>query len=117
LTRLSTASRAFDDEIRAVRRRSQAISPEKLTRLNQALMKTERALLLSQGLPGREWYKHQLYAPGLYTGYGVKTLPGVREALEAGRNDEATQQAANVAKALRHCAAQIEEAATLLRGL
>ncbi|MBS1834145.1 MAG: M28 family peptidase [Acidobacteria bacterium] len=117
LTRLSTASRAFDDEIRAVRRRSQAISPEKLTRLNQALMKTERALLLSQGLPRREWYKHQLYAPGLYTGYGVKTLPGVREALEAGRNDEATQQAANVAKALRHCAAQIEEAATLLRGI
>lgn len=117
LTRLSTASRAFDDEIRGVRRRSQAISPEKLTKLNQALMKTERALLLPQGLPGREWYKHQLYAPGLYTGYGVKTLPGVREALEAGRTEEAAQQAANVAKALRNCAAQIEEAASLLRGI
>lgn len=117
LTRLSTASRAFDDEIRNVRRRSQAISADKLTKLNQTLMKTERALLLPQGLPGREWYKHQLYAPGLYTGYGVKTLPGVREALEAGRSDEATQQASNVAKALRNCAEKIEEAAALLRGM
>ena len=45
-------------------------------------MKTERALGPKEGLPGRPWYRHQIYAPGFYTGYGVKTLPAVREAIE-----------------------------------
>ena len=74
-------------------------------------------MLVSNGLPDREWYKHQIFAPGMYTGYGVKTLPGIREALEGGRTAEANQQARNVAKALRACAAQIEEASALLRAL
>jgi len=43
---------------------------------------SERALTRPEGLPQRPWFKHQLYAPGLYTGYGVKTLPAVREAIE-----------------------------------
>ena len=67
------------------------------------------------GLPGREWYRHQIYAPGLYTGYGAKTLPGVREAVEAGRLEEANQQARRVAQALKAMATQIEESARLLR--
>ncbi len=46
------------------------------------LYKAEQELLLPNGLPRREWYKHSLYAPGFYTGYGVKTLPGIREAAE-----------------------------------
>ena len=45
-------------------------------------MQIERALTLPAGLPGRPWYIHELYAPGFYTGYGVKTLPAVREAIE-----------------------------------
>jgi N-acetylated-alpha-linked acidic dipeptidase len=52
-------------------------------RVNQQLYKSERQLTLSGGLPQREWYRHQIYAPGFYTGYGVKTLPRVREAIEA----------------------------------
>jgi N-acetylated-alpha-linked acidic dipeptidase len=51
--------------------------------VNDALMKTERVLTRSEGLPNREWYKHQIYAPGFYTGYGVKTVPGVREAVDS----------------------------------
>ena len=51
--------------------------------LNEALIKTERVLTRSEGLPNREWYKHQIYAPGFYTGYGVKTVPGVREAVDS----------------------------------
>ncbi len=118
LTRLSTAARSFDDDSVPAIRKAGAAQVDRLSKLNQAIYKTERALLSPAGLPGgREWYKHQLYAPGLYTGYGVKTLPGIREALEAGRMDEASQQAAKVAKALKACAAQIEEAAGLLRGL
>jgi len=50
--------------------------------LNQLLYHAEQELLLEQGLPLRPWYKHVLYAPGYYTGYSVKTLPGIREAIE-----------------------------------
>jgi len=52
--------------------------------VNDALIKTERVLTRSEGLPNRDWYKHQIYAPGFYTGYGVKTVPGVREAVDSG---------------------------------
>lgn len=117
LTRLSTAGRIFDEETASAHRRAGGASVEKLNKLNQTIYRAERALLSSKGLPDREWYKHQIFAPGLYTGYGVKTLPGIREALEGGRPAEALQQARNVAKALRACAAQIEEASALLRAL
>ncbi len=60
--------------------------------LNTLLMKAEQQLTRNEGLPRRSWYKHQIYAPGFYTGYGVKTLPGVREAIEQREWDEAQQQ-------------------------
>jgi N-acetylated-alpha-linked acidic dipeptidase len=59
-----------------------SIKPEKAVALNRQLKNMERMLTREQGLPGRPWYRHFIYAPGLYTGYGVKTLPGVREAIE-----------------------------------
>ncbi|MBV9085418.1 MAG: M28 family peptidase, partial [Acidobacteriaceae bacterium] len=55
----------------------------RLRALNQLLVRTERVLTRPEGLPDRPWYKHQIYAPGVYTGYGAKTLPGIREAVEA----------------------------------
>ncbi|MGK0488971.1 MAG: N-acetylated-alpha-linked acidic dipeptidase [Candidatus Endobugula sp.] len=61
-------------------------------KLNEKLLLTERALMNETGLPRRPWYKHQIYAPGFYTGYGVKTLPGVREAIEQENWEEATEQ-------------------------
>lgn len=115
LVRVQAAAKAYDDDLAAMIRKAAAASPEKLAKLNQTLYRTERALTLPQGLPGRDWYKHQLYAPGLYTGYGAKTLPGVREAAEAGRTDEANAQAKQVTKTLKNFAAQIEEADRLLR--
>ncbi|MEJ2083598.1 MAG: transferrin receptor-like dimerization domain-containing protein, partial [Acidobacteriota bacterium] len=63
-----------------------------LDQVNQALLLTERALTRTQGLTGRPWYRHYIYAPGFYTGYGVKTLPGVREAIEQRQWEEADQQ-------------------------
>ena len=57
--------------------------------IDAILIATERALLRDPGLPGRSWYRHHLYAPGFYTGYGVKTLPAVREPIELRRWDEA----------------------------
>jgi len=53
-----------------------------LRSINEKLLQAERMLTSTEGLSGRPWYRHLLYAPGFYTGYGVKTMPGVREALE-----------------------------------
>lgn len=59
-------------------------SSDKVTmeKVNDQLFRMERALTREKGLPGRSWFRHHIYAPGFYTGYGVKTLPGVREAIE-----------------------------------
>jgi N-acetylated-alpha-linked acidic dipeptidase len=92
-------------------------APEKLAELNRALYQLERSLSLPEGLPGRPWFKNQICAPGLYTGYGAKTLPGIREAVEAGRWDEANAEARKVATALRNFNARLEEATKLLRSL
>ena len=60
--------------------------------MNKKLMLAEHVLTSETGLPRRGWYKHQIYAPGFYTGYGVKTLPGVREAIEQKDWKEAQEQ-------------------------
>jgi N-acetylated-alpha-linked acidic dipeptidase len=86
-----------------------------LHRVNELLYRSERALTRAQGLPARDWYKHQIYAPGLYTGYSAKTLPGIREAVEGKRWEEANGQAKRVAEALRNLNAQIREATQALR--
>ena len=61
----------------------------------------ERDLIEPAGLPDRPWYRHVVYAPGLYTGYGVKTIPGVREAVDAGNYTRAAEQAQIVIRALQ----------------
>ena len=82
--------------------------------LNQKLMESERHLTSSDGLLRRPWYKHMLYAPGLYTGYGVKTLPGVREAIEEKLWAEADSEILRVAKVLDSESTLINSAATEL---
>ncbi|MEP7231099.1 MAG: transferrin receptor-like dimerization domain-containing protein [Ginsengibacter sp.] len=67
---------------------------------NQSLYKAEQQLLTESGLPRRGWYKHTLYAPGFYTGYGVKTMPGIREAIEQRKWNEAQEQIEVDAKAI-----------------
>jgi len=79
--------------------------------LNQQLAESERFLLDPAGLPRRPWYKHVLYAPGVYTGYSPKTIAGVREAIEQKRWSEADQQIVRVAKVLEGEAALINSAA------
>ncbi|MGA3188270.1 MAG: transferrin receptor-like dimerization domain-containing protein [Bryobacteraceae bacterium] len=115
LTRLHGAALAYDTELTALMKRVASVAPEKLVKVNEALEHAERTLLLADGLPHREWYRHQIYAPGMYTGYGVKTLPGIREAVDAKRWDEANQQVHRVAQALRAMCAQVEEATRLIK--
>ena len=84
--------------------------------LDQILMHAEQALTSDQGLPRRPWYRHMIYAPGFYTGYGVKTLPGVREAIEQKQWTEANQQIDVVSKVINDYAAQIDRATDIARG-
>ncbi|HEV8122641.1 MAG TPA: M28 family metallopeptidase [Gemmatimonadales bacterium] len=83
-------------------------------RINGLLIRTERALTDSAGLPGRPWFQHQIYAPGFYTGYGVKTVPGVREAIEQRHWDEAQTQIGRASAVLQAEAALLDQAAKLL---
>ena len=78
-------------------------------------MATERAMLSEAGLPGRPWFKNAVYAPGLYTGYGVKTLPGVREALDQRNWEQASQQVQVVAPVIENLARAIDSAREKLR--
>ena len=71
-----------------------------LQAINAGLIQSERQFIDEQGLPRRSWYRHLLYAPGYYTGYGVKTLPGVREAIEDKRYGEVEREVLRVAEAL-----------------
>jgi N-acetylated-alpha-linked acidic dipeptidase len=81
-----------------------------LTRLNRALMMAERDLIEPAGLPDRPWFRHTIYAPGLYTGYGVKTIPGVREAVDARNFARASEQAAIVIRALERATQTLQAA-------
>jgi N-acetylated-alpha-linked acidic dipeptidase len=82
--------------------------------LNQILLQAERALTDPAGLPRRPWFKHLIYAPGVYSGYGAKTMPGVREGIEFGRYDEAEKEIVRVAKVLDAETTLLNSASTIL---
>jgi N-acetylated-alpha-linked acidic dipeptidase len=82
--------------------------------LNEILFKAERALISTNGLPRRPWYKHEIYAPGFYTGYGVKTLPAIREALEQRNWKEAQQGIQDVSSSIQLYNVQVQDAVKLL---
>ncbi len=90
-----------------------SLEPAKQKQLDMILMKTERFLTSDRGLPRRPWFKHQIYAPGFYTGYGVKTLPGIREAIEQRNWKEAEEQIKIAAKTIDSFSAEIEKASKL----
>jgi len=82
--------------------------PADPAKLNQALLNTERALLVPQGLPHRPFFRHAIYAPGEYTGYAAVVIPGVNEALDKGDSERAKQQLATLAAALERAAKTLE---------
>jgi len=91
-----------------------AIGNAALRDLNAKLILSERKLTSPEGLPGRPWFRHLIYAPGFYTGYGVKTIPGVREAIEQKKWKEADEQMVRVGAVLEDEAALIQSAAAEL---
>src|SRR5947209_13601120 len=93
-----------------------ALASASLAEVNKMLIESERKLTNAEGLPNRPWFKHQLYAPGFYTGYGVKTVPAVREAIELKRWQQADEAIIVVARVLQDEAALISSAAQKLSG-
>jgi N-acetylated-alpha-linked acidic dipeptidase len=91
-----------------------ALARASLHTVNKTLIDAERRLTTPEGLPGRPWFKHQIYAPGFYTGYGVKTLPVVREAIEQKKWEAADAGLVTVGKVLENEAALIDAAAAEL---
>jgi len=93
-----------------------ALGSASLTEVNKMLIDSERRLTNAEGLPNRPWFKHQLYAPGFYTGYAAKTVPAVREAIEQKQWKQADEGIVAVARVLQEEAALISSAAQKLLG-
>jgi N-acetylated-alpha-linked acidic dipeptidase len=85
-----------------------ALARAELRDVNQRLTRLERVFLVGDGLPNRPWFEHQIYAPGFYTGYGVKTLPGVREAIEQKEWKLAQEQIERVGKVFENAGEAIQ---------
>lgn len=115
LARLQESSRNYDTAMKDAFTNNR-LTPETERSLDMIVMSTERAMLSNQGLPRRPWFKHQIYAPGYYTGYGVKTLPAVREAIEQRNWSEATAQVDVIARAIDQVSGEIERATSLIKG-
>lgn len=112
---LKSAASGYDKALSAALKSNRRLDDPALQTLNKTLFQSERALLSEKGLPRRPWFRHQIYAPGFYTGYGVKTLPGVREGIEQRHWPETEQQIEELAGALKRYAAVIREATRLLK--
>lgn len=91
------------------------LSKRRRKKINQMIYQTERELTDDRGLPRRSWYKHYIYAPGFYTGYGVKTLPGVREAIEQRKWSEAIEQEAITAQVINNYALHLKKLADYIK--
>ena len=112
--KLTQSMQAYDAAYKKVQDGGYDMSKDQQQQLNTLIGRMEASFTDPAGLPGRTWFKHMVYAPGMLTGYGVKTLPGVREALEARRWEEANQYAGVTAKVIDGYRAQIEKATALL---
>jgi N-acetylated-alpha-linked acidic dipeptidase len=111
LTALTESASRYEDALRA----KPPVGTAAVAAVNAKLLQAERQFLDPAGLPHREWFRHLLYAPGFYTGYGVKTMPGVREAIEQDQFTEADAEIARVAKALVREAAWLDSATALMK--
>ena len=118
--RLTEAGRAFDvafDRTIAQGTRWLERHHDDLSDINREIYLTERDLRTERGLPRRNWFRHTIYAPGFYTGYGVKTMPGIREAIEQGDAAEAAGEAETVAAAIDRLAQRVEQIVKRLNDL
>jgi len=115
VAQLQKSAKDYDAALRAATSGGGELAAGKQKELDAVLMHAERSLTRAEGLPRRPWFQHFIYAPGFYTGYGVKTIPGVREAIEERKWEEANEQIQIAASVLRSFVEQIGRAATALK--
>ncbi len=111
--RLKHSAKAYDDALAA---HGAGLTADRLTRLQGLMQTIDQTLTSDVGLPGRTWYRNLVYAPGRFTGYGAKTLPGVREAIEDQRWADADRYARLTADVLNAYSDRLDQAATVLNG-
>lgn len=110
---LTESAKRFKTALEQVRSLKKPVS----ALINKKLIESERRLTDEAGLPNRPWFKHMIYAPGLYTGYGVKTIPGVREAIEQKKWKEAEQEMVRAARAIESLAQLIDSTSVEIQSL
>ena len=113
--RLKASAKAYDALYAKLEAGEIKLSPAQVGELNGLLQGMEQSLTQARGLPGREWFKHLIYAPGMLTGYGVKTLPGVRESIESNQWDVANEYSAATAAVLNAYCTRLDKATELLK--
>ena len=113
VAKLKTSAAAFDS---ALASKGAGLSKAQKVKLDNAVRPLDQAMLRPEGLPGRPWYMNMVYAPGRFTGYGAKTLPGVREALEERRFDDAQKYVGVTAQALDAYSAELDKATAIVNG-
>ena len=116
LARLQESTKNYQAALNSTAAQERLRSRETQGQLDEVLKGVEHSMTRDAGLPRRPWFKHQIYAPGFYTGYGVKTLPGIREAVEQHNWKEADEQVTVAASTIQQVAAEIDRATALLQG-
>jgi N-acetylated-alpha-linked acidic dipeptidase len=117
IDRLQRSADAYERALGRWRSGGAPLDRARQVELNRLLYTSERAFKYEAGLPKREWFKHLAYAPGFYTGYGVKTLPGIREGIEQKAWDQPRKYIPIVAGAIDRLASQVDRAASLVGGI
>ena len=112
LARLSTSAWKYEEALLKFQKGS--LTTERKSEINALLRNVDQAFINSKGLPRRDWFKNMMYAPGYYTGYGVKTLPGIREGLEERKWNEVRVYIKEVSKALDRASENINSASRIL---
>ncbi len=112
---LQEAAKAYDQALAAALAGG-GLTAGRQQRLNGMLLQAERLMTREGGLPRRPWFRHMIYAPGFYTGYGVKTLPGIREGIEERHFDEVATYVDEVAAALDRVTALVRRATGVVKG-
>ena len=116
VAQLNQSAQRYQEALQKAWASTQGVSAAALAHLNHKMMESERRLTDDAGLPRRPWYKHMIYAPGVYTGYGPKTMPGVREAIEQKRWPEADAEIIRVSRVLENESGLIDSATAELTG-
>jgi N-acetylated-alpha-linked acidic dipeptidase len=111
--RLKTSAKAYDD---ALAKNGAGLPGDRLARLQALMQDIDQTLLSDAGLPGRPWFRNLIYAPGTLTGYGAKTLPGVREAIEQQRWADTDRYIALTAGVLNAYCDRLDRATAVLNG-